>query len=115
MKKIYRFDYGTYDAAASFKVDMDVFTKEHALATLEFFAWNYDIFADPIDEVMRKYAMKAITIATFEGYNTFGVIDEFNSLEGFCPIDGSKGIELISVDGYDFDDELLQMDITDAK
>jgi hypothetical protein len=113
MIKQYKFEYNGYDAQVCFKVDTEKFTEEHANATLGFFLWDYDEDANPIDEVMKKYAMKAIKIATFEGYNIFGVKKEFNDLEGFCKVDGSSGIELISVSEYEFDDSFLECEITD--
>ena len=73
--------------------------------------WDYDKDADPIDEVMKKYAMKAIKIATFNGYNVFGVKEEFNDLEGFCKVDGSSGIELNFVSEYEFDEDALYMTV----
>ena len=109
MIKHYTFNYNTYEAEACFKVDTEKFTEKHAKATLEFFLWDYNKEADPIDEVMKKYAMKAIKIATFNGYNVFGVKEEFNNLEGFCKVDGSSGIELNVVSEYEFDEDSLDM------
>ena len=111
MIKKYTFDYNTYEASASFIVDTDKFTNEHAKETLEFFSWDYNKDEDPIDEVMKKYAIEAIKIATFNGYNLFGVKSEFNNLEGFCKVDGTSGIELVEVSEYEFDDDSLDMSI----
>ena len=55
--------------------------------------------------------MKAIKIATFNGYNVFGVKEEFNDLEGFCKVDGSSGIELNFVSEYEFDEDALYMTV----
>jgi hypothetical protein len=111
MIKKYSFVYNTYDAKAVFIVDSDKFTTEHAKATLEFFTWDYDEENDPIDEVIKKYAMEAIKIATFNNYNLLGVISEFDDNEGFCKVDGTSGIELIDISSYEFDDENLNMEI----
>ncbi len=111
MIKHYTFNYNFYEAEACFKVDTDKFTDEHAKATLEFFSWDYDKEANPIDEVMKKYAMQAIKIATFNGYNVFGVKEEFNDLEGFYKIDGSSGIELTVISEYEFDEDSLDMTV----
>jgi len=100
-----------YEAEACFKVDTDKFTKEHAKATLEFFTWNYDKQADPIDEVMKKYAMEAIRIATFNNYKVYGVKEAFNNNEGFYKVDGSCGIELNVVSGYEFNEDALDMTV----
>ncbi|MBL7971733.1 MAG: hypothetical protein JNL03_09445, partial [Prolixibacteraceae bacterium] len=48
MKKRYKFDYDVFEAWVNFDVDTSIFTKEMALATLEFFTWDYDKEADPI-------------------------------------------------------------------
>lgn len=111
MIKHYTFNYNVYEAEACFKVDTDVFTEEMAKETLNFFTWDFDKDADPIDEVMKKYAMEAIKIATFNNYNLFGVKEEFMSNEGFCKVDGSMGIELNVVSGYEFDESNLSMEV----
>lgn len=111
MIRHYTFNYNIYEAEATFKVDTEKFTEEHAKETLEFFSWNYDKEADPIDEVMKKYAMEVIRIATFEGYNAYGVTTEFNNKEGFMKVDGSSGIELTMVNEYEFDEDSLQMTV----
>jgi len=109
--KHYTFNYNIYEAEACFKVDTEKFTEEMAKATLNFFTWDYDKEADPIDEVMKKYALEAIRVATFNDYNLHGVKDEFMSKEGFCKVDGSMGIELNKVQGYEFDVEELSMEV----
>lgn len=111
MIKHYTFDYNMGEAEASFKVDTEVFTDETAKATLEFFTWTYDDEADPIDEVLKKYAIEAIREATFNTYNTKGVIESFKNKEGFSRIDGSNGIELMTVWGYEFYEGYLDMTI----
>lgn len=112
--KTYSFNYDLYGAEAKFTVDTEKFTDEHAKATLEFFTWDYDKDADPIDEVMKKYAMESIKIATFNNYNTMGVIDEFEDNEGYARVDGSVGLTLVSVEKYEFDPESLYMEVKEA-
>lgn len=109
--KRFNFIYGFHDAEATFKVDTDVFTADLANATLEFFSWEYDEDNDPIEEVMKKYAMEAIKIASFSNLNTSGVISEFEDLEGFGRIDGSLGVKLVYVDGLQFDEDELQIKV----
>jgi Protein of unknown function (DUF2528) len=111
MIRHYTFNYNIYDAEAKFKVDTEKFTAEIANQTLHFFTWDYNEDEYPIDEVLKKYAMEAIKIATFNNYNVTGVISAFNSNEGYCKVDGSMGIELISVEGYEFDDDELSMEV----
>jgi hypothetical protein len=115
MIRHYTFDYDVLEAEACFKVDTEKFTNEHANTTLEFFIWDYDKEADPIDEVMKKYAIEAIRIATFNGYNEIGVIEEFNDTEGYCKVDGSSGITLNSISEYTFDSAKLDMTVVTDK
>lgn len=111
MIKKFEFDYN-WDADASFEVDTDVFTPKMAKATLEFFTWDYDEDNDPVEEVMKKYAMQAIKVATFNSLNTQGVIRYFENNEGFARLDGSEGIKLLRVSGYEFYDQELTVEIS---
>lgn len=113
MKKKYSFYLALSGAFAEFVVDLEKFTEEMARETLEFFVWDYDKEEPPIDAVMKKYALKAIEIATVEDYNAYGVISEFYDLEGFCELDGSTGIELVNVQRFDFEESDLAMKVTD--
>lgn len=115
MTKKYEFNYGFHAAYATFLVDRNVFTEEHAKATLEFFTWSYDKTEDKIDAVLKKYALRAIEIASSYGYNEIGVIDEFNTLEGYCRIDGSSGITLTHISAYEFEESELLVQVTDFK
>ena len=109
MIRKYEFEYDCGAASCSFEVDDTVFTNEHANATLEFFLWDYDKENDPIDEVMRKYAIRAIKEATFNGYNLYGVIGEFDSMEGYARVDGSNGLTLTEVSEYEIEEGSLSM------
>lgn len=107
MKKRYSYNYNHYDATVSFEIDTEVFTEEIAKATLEFFTWDYDKENNPIDEVLKKYALQAIRVSTFNDFNEHGVISEFENMEGYCRLDGSNGIMLVEVTGYEFDENSL--------
>lgn len=110
MAKIkYDYDYNFLEASAVFTVDTDILTVENAKMMLEFFIWEYDKEGDIIEELMKKYAMQAIKVATAESFNTYGVKSWFEESEGFLALDGSQGIELISVTEYEFDDADLQL------
>jgi hypothetical protein len=111
MIRHYTFNYNFYEAEACFKVDTEKFKPEDAQLLLEFFSWKYDKEADPIDELMKKYAIKAIWIATAENLNEFGVKDWFEEQEGFIAIDGSQGVELNLIEAYEFDEDSLSMDV----
>lgn len=111
--KTFKFIYGFHDAEAVFEVDTKVFTADMANATLEFFSWDYNEDNDPVEEVLRKYAIQAIKIASFSNLNTSGVISEFEDLEGFGHIDGSIGLTLVDVEGYEFDEDEMDLCITE--
>ena len=104
MKK-YKFNYDYFSAECEFEVDLSKFTKEKAQATLDFFSWDYDIEANPIDEVLKKYA-----ILVLEKSNQYLISHvKTHQFEGFCVMDGSEGIKLTTVVEYEFDIEQLQM------
>jgi len=112
MKKTFNFDYDMGEASAIFKVDTDLFTTEHAKAVLDFFLWDegYEEDENCIDEVLKKYAMEAIQIATSHNYNDYGVTKEFQDKEGWIPLCKENGIELVYVDGYSFRESLLTLE-----
>lgn len=112
--KTYSFMYGFHEAIVTFEVDTDVFTPDLANETLQFFIWDYEKKADPIDEVMKKYAIQAIKCATFNSYNELGVISDFEETEGYYKIDGSNGIRLIDVSEFEFDESNLTMEVTNG-
>lgn len=115
MAKItYDYNYDFHEATCKFEVDTNVFTKEMAQETLNFFTWEYNKENDPVDEVMKKYAMQVIQTATFESYNVYGVISEFEDKEGFCKLDGSTGITLLEVSEFEFYESSLYVEKTTA-
>lgn len=111
MIRHYTFNYNIYDAEACFKVDTEKFKAEDAKLLLKFFRWDYNKEADPIDELMKKYAITAIWIATAENYNKEGVKLWFAEQEGFIAIDGSQGVELTLFSAYEFDEDALDMEV----
>jgi len=111
MIRHYTFNYNNYKAEACFKVDTEIFKAEDAKLLLEFFTWDYDKDADPIDELMKKYAIKAIYIAAAKNYNENGVKSWFVEQEGFIAIDGSQGVELNMISVYEFDEDYLDMEV----
>lgn len=110
--KTFKFNYDCHEAEAVFKVDTEKFTAEIAKATLDFFTWNYDKDNDPIIEVLKKYAIESIIVATTYSFNVNGVISDFNNKEGFAKLDGSLGLTLMSIEGYEFDDEKLEYTVS---
>lgn len=117
MIKIYDFDFKDGEASASFEVNTSLFTDDMALATLEFYSWDYENDFDdshtPVDEVMKKYALESIRSATFNSFNLHGVIRDFEGRDGFAKIDGSSGIKLLSVKRFEFDEEDLDVAVKD--
>lgn len=107
----YVYTYGVYRASVVFLVT-EKFKAEDAKLLLEFFSWDYDEEANPIDELMKKYAITAIEVATAENLNEYGVKCWFEKSEGFLALDGSAGIELKLVESYDFDEDDLSLEKT---
>lgn len=104
--------YGHHEASVTFEVDTEKFTPEMANQTLTFFSWNYDKEAEPVDEVLKKYAIQAIEFATFNRHNELGVISDFENAEGYYEVDGTFGIKLVEIAGYEFEDDNLTMQVT---
>lgn len=115
MIRTYKFDYNLGEASAIIKVDTSKFTADSAQKLLAFFTWTYDEDADPIDELMDKYAIHAIRIATLENYNLIGTKNWFADTEGLIAMDGSQGVELIEVERYEFDMSRLERVCTTSK
>lgn len=105
MKIEYEYTYGIMEASASFLVDTDVFKPESAKVLLEFFSWDYDKEADPIEEILKKYAIRAIMVSSYENYSIEGVKYWFREQEGYLPIDGSQGVLLTNLMDYEFDED----------
>ena len=106
----YSYDYGMGEASCTFEVNTEKFTPELANMTLEFFDWYYDKDNDPIDEVMTKYALKAIRLATQNGHNEYGVMEDFKDAEGYGTVDGSIGITLVEVSEYEIQENRLEVE-----
>ncbi len=112
MIKTYLFKYGYNKASANFEVNTEIFTESVAQLLLDYFTWDYDKDENPIDAVLKKYALEVIREASFNNRCTCSVISSFNGKEGFCRLDGSIGIRLIGVENFDFYEEDLEMVVT---
>lgn len=110
MIKQYQFSYDAESAYVNFTVDTEKFTKDLANATLNFFSWDYDKKADPIDEVLRKYAAEALRFSAYAG-NSNQVEEHFNGLEGFAKVDGSLGLKMTYIQCIEIDADELQMKV----
>lgn len=110
-KRIYKFNYDFSWAVLAFEVDLEKFTEVHARETLEFFSWNYDRTADPIDEVLKKYALEVLRVGGDS--SEAGIIHSWNQ-EGFGPINGDIGITLINYEGITYFDDDLEMEVSNG-
>ena len=90
------------NARVMFEVDTNKFTYAIAQQFLDYFSWHYEHNEDIIDVAIQKYAIEAIFLATANGYTTTEVRKAFDTLEGFYPVDGSHGIQLMRVSEFEF-------------
>lgn len=60
---------------------------------------------------LQQLGKEAFLIAVENNYNTVGVVDEFNSREGWYPMDGSMGITIVATDTA----EILHSDFSVVK
>jgi len=109
MIKIYKFQYD-YWCDVIFEVDTEKYTEELALTTLEFFTWHYNKTSDPIIEVLKKISIQCLSLS-LDGYNIYGVIEDFDNKEGFPKLDGSLGLKLITIDDFSLDEDNLSLEI----
>lgn len=111
MKVVYDFDYYFGEARSVIEVDKDKFTAKDAKVMLEFFCWSYDKSGDLIEEYLKKLAIQTIKVATEGDWNTKGTINAMDNMEGWPPLDGSVGLKLLDVTGYEFSEDELSFDI----
>ena len=90
-----------------FEVNLEKFTPEMAQETLDFFSWNYDQEGDPIEEVLKKYALQVFLVGG--SHSVAGVIINWNE-EGFGPINGEIGILLTDYEQIEPDDEDIEIE-----
>ncbi len=98
-----------------FIVDTSKFTKKDALWCVCHHNWDIDGEDCPIDEVVKIYALKSLGLATIKSCGVAGVIKEFEKKEGYFPIDGSRGIELIYVEPFMFNNLNLKINQKNSK
>lgn len=109
-KKKYKFSYGLGQAELVFEVDSEKFTNELAQETLDFFAWEYDQDEDPVDEVLKKYALEVLRFGSPRA-SAKGIVRMWNQ-EGFAPINGEFGVTLIEYEGFEFLEHDLEMEVS---
>ena len=104
MEKL-KYTYGFLEGDVELSLDREIFTEEMAQEILNFHE-DFGAFRDNEDDVLnacKKIAYTAFYISSTKNLNTKGVKIEFESLEGFPRLDGSVGIKLDYVGGYEFD------------
>ncbi len=109
--KKYTFNYDLDKAEVVFKVDTDKFKPTDAKLLLEFYTWDYDKEECPILELLKKYALIVIEVSSSENLSLFGVKQNFKHSEGLSDIDGSVGLELVSLESFEFSEDDLKVDI----
>lgn len=60
---------------------------------------------------LRQLARQAHDIAFSNKYNTYGVVEEFNDMEGWCKMDGSCGIKILSTDDVDINYDEFEIEV----
>ena len=57
-----------------------------------------------LGEELIKYSME---------YNFFGILNKFEDKEGWCPLDGSEGIQLMSINNWEFSQDDFYIETRD--
>lgn len=110
MKK-YKLTYSDTGWEAIFKVDPSHENYKVLRESLDFFYTtnNYDSWLEDYEEDHGEYNLFIVWSLYFgrtlyslsDDYNLYGVKEEFADLEGHIKLDGSFGVELISIDNID--------------
>ena len=111
MRQKYEFRYD-FDYEIILEVDRNVFTNEKAKIFLDFFLWERDYDKDSEDlvfEALKKIALQCFIFASMNEHNEFGVQKDMENAEGFPKVDGSEGINLFFIEGFDFDEDELEV------
>ena len=102
------YTYGFLDGRVEMSLNRELFTEDLAKSVLEFHN-NNGAFNDSEDIVLnacKKIAYHAFWVASTQNYNTQGVKWQFEDsdlCEGYPCLDGSVGITLEYVEGFEFD------------
>ena len=114
MKRVFDIDYAGVGNIIII-VDLDKFTEDDAKMCLEFFRW--DDFVDYEGDLMFEY-MKKLSIVCFQngmGKSLYGLIEEMKGMEGYPPLDGTVGIEIVTFYAYEFEEEELNFTETEIE
>ncbi|WP_028294057.1 DUF2528 family protein [Oceanobacter kriegii] len=94
-----------YDFAAEItvEIDHDVMTDETLHEINDFWMDNDEMLESAdgniIHAVLKRLCIVCLSLDIEYGYNTGGIIELIEKLEGWPAVDGSTGIKLLSVDG----------------
>ena len=108
MKEQLKYTYGFLEGDVELSLDRNVFTEKIAQEILNFHE-DFGAFRDNEDDVLnacKKIAYHAFWVASTQNYNTQEVKTEFEDstlCEGYPCLDGSVGITLEYVEGFEFD------------
>lgn len=115
MKEQLKYTYGFLDGRVELSLNRELFTEDLAKSVLEFHG-NDLAFNESEDVVLnacKKIAYHAFWVASTQNYNTHGVKTEFEDsalCEGYPCLDGSVGITLEYVEGFEFDPFEFKLD-----
>lgn len=113
MKKEYEVDYD-FKASIIVEIDHDVLTEEKLHEMNNFFSDAKSRLKNEggnvLNAVLKILATKILCLEIEYNFNTYGIKKLFDrdgsngGQEGWPKLDGSEGIELISVEGLEFDE-----------
>lgn len=64
---------------------------------------------DYIKTFLQQLASEVISLVAANNWTLDGVLDEFSDKDGYCPMDGSCGIEILHTDEFSFEDDEFQV------
>lgn len=106
-KKTYDIEYGPTWWECVVVIDHTPETLDCIKIMVEFWTgWEHRLLMNDDDYVktfLQQLAREINHIQIEFNYNLKGVIEEFANREGWCLMDGSKGIEITSIDDFEFD------------
>lgn len=109
--KYYKFTYDN-DAVVTFKVNEKILKEKDVKLMIDFFWSSDNIHEDShLEFLLKKYALQIISISSDFNLNLEGVKSWFKEHEGYMPIDGSFGIELVDLLHHELDETLLKLTI----
>ncbi|WP_035276512.1 DUF2528 family protein [Desulforegula conservatrix] len=112
MIKKYKIDYD-WKAEVRVEIDHDIATEEKLKEINDFWIGAEDRVRQEgsvLNAVLKMLTRTCLLLQIEKGYNTVGIIEEFDwdtsngGIEGWPKMDGSFGFKLLRVDNLDFDE-----------